>query len=87
MIRRLLVLVFLALPPFIASRFDAPSWAVIASAAPFFAYAMRLGSPEETMFGDATPTVRRVTLTAVLVGGTVLAVVAYALWSVLVPAP
>jgi hypothetical protein len=78
-------LLLLAIPPWAAVEFDAPKWAVMIAAAPFFLYAMTLGDPDEESLGEASGGFRRGTLVLMAAGGLVLGGVLLILWQVLFP--
>ncbi|MBK8284908.1 MAG: hypothetical protein IPK97_08420 [Ahniella sp.] len=53
--RKLVWLVALAIPPWIASDLEAPKWVLLISVATFFLLAMNMGNHEEDLLGDASP--------------------------------
>ena len=85
--RKILWLLLLAIPPWIATELDAERWLAALCAVPFLLYAMTLGDPDETLLGDASPAVRTGALAVVGIGGAVLCVVGYVLWKVFFPSP
>ena len=84
---KVLWLLLLAIPPWVAVEFDAPKWVAMLAAAPFFLFAMTLGDPDEDALGEASGTFRTGALVVMAVGGLVLAGVIFILWQVLFPAP
>lgn len=56
---KILWLIALALLPWLATRLDAPKWAVLLTLVPFGLLAMSMGDSDEEMFGDASPKVGR----------------------------
>ena len=83
--RKLVWLVALTIPPWIASELGAPKWVLLISVAPFFLLAMTMGNHEEDLLGDAAPTFRRLTLPLVAIGGIALAYFVYSMWRVYFP--
>ena len=83
--RKLVWLVALTIPPWIASELEAPKWVLLISLAPFFLLAMSMGNHEEGLLGDASPTFRRLALPLVVIGGLALAFLVFSLWRVFFP--
>jgi hypothetical protein len=77
---RLLLLLVLAIPPWLAVKFGAPKWVTGLSIAPFFLLAMNMGDdPEEHMFGEASEGIGKWLLLFVGLGGVVIGLAAWAL--------
>lgn len=83
--RKLVWLVALAIPPWIASELEAPKWVLFISVAPFFLLAMSMGNHEEDLLGDASPSFRRFMIPLVVIGGIVLVSLVYSMWRVFFP--
>ena len=80
---RILVLLALLIPPWIASELDAPKWGIGLSVIPFFLFAMTLDDPDEDLLGEASRSFRKGTLLVVVAGGLILAGVLWSLSGVL----
>ena len=76
---KILWLIAFTLPPWLAAKLDAPKWAVLLSLVPFGLLAMRMGDPDEEMFGDASPKVGRFLFLLLGIGGVALGAVAFSL--------
>lgn len=76
---KILWLIALALLPWLATRLDAPKWAVLLSLVPFGLLAMSMGDSDEEMFGDASPKVGRFLFLLLGIGGVALGAVAFSL--------
>jgi hypothetical protein len=61
--QKVLLLIALALPPWVAAKLGAPKWGMLLAALPFFLLAMNMNSggndPEQYMFGRASGAVGR----------------------------
>jgi len=76
---KILWLIALALLPWLATRLDAPKWAVLLTLVPFGLLAMSMGDSDEEMFGDASPKVGRFLFLGLGMGGVALGLVAFSL--------
>lgn len=76
---RILFLIVLAVPPWLATKFDAPKWVVLLSIVPFGLLAMSMGDSDEHMFGDASETVGKYLFLLLGLGGVALGVLAWSL--------
>lgn len=76
---KILWLIALALLPWLATRLDAPKWAVLLSLVPFGLLAMSMGDSDEEMFGDASSKVGRLLFLLLGIGGVALGAVAFSL--------
>lgn len=76
-------LLVLAIPPWIAAELHAPKWLIVVAVAPFLILAMKMGDPDEEMFGEASRKFRVGALVVLGAGGLALGFVVYLLWKVL----
>lgn len=76
---KILLLIALAIPPWLAAKLGAPHWALVLSAIPFFLLAMRMGDADEDMLGEASGTVGRWLFLLMGIGGLALGAVAWTL--------
>lgn len=75
----------LAIPPWLAVKFDASKLIVALAVAPFFIFAMTLDDPDEDLLGAASGTFRNGALALLGAGGLALGIVVLILWQVLFP--
>lgn len=66
---KILLLVVLAIPPWVASKFDAPGWAVFLSLVPFGLLAMSMGDSDEDLLGEASGSFGRWLFLLLALGG------------------
>ena len=76
---KILFLLALAIPPWLAGKFDAPKWVLLLSSVPFGLLAISMGDPDEHMFGEASEKVGRYLFLLLGLGGTALGVLAWSL--------
>lgn len=78
-------LLLLLIPPWIAVKFDASKLVTALAVAPLFLFAMTLDDPDENLLGDASEPFRKSALAVMGVGGLALGIVVLILWQVLFP--
>ncbi|MCU6435054.1 hypothetical protein LPB67_14850 [Undibacterium sp. Jales W-56] len=76
---KILLLLVLAIPPWLAVKFGAPKWGLALSTAPFFLLAMSMGDPDDHMFGEASEWIGKWLLLFVGLGGIALGLAAWTL--------
>ncbi len=66
---KILLLLVLAIPPWIASKFDAPGWVLFLSLVPFGLLAMSMGDSDEDLLGEASGSFGRWLFLLLALGG------------------
>jgi len=82
---KLIWFLVLAVPPWVAVKFDASKWIVALAVAPFFIFAMTLGDPDEDLLGEESGKFRKGALVVIGAGGLALGIVLFILWRVFFP--
>lgn len=75
--KKIAMLLALAIPPWLATKFGAPKWGVILSIVPFGLFAMSMGDSDENLLGKASSGVGKWLFLLVGIGGLVLGTVAF----------
>lgn len=69
---KLIWLLVLAIPPWIAAELDAPKWLIALAVVPFFFFASTLGDPDEHLLGDRFAKNSKPLLLVIVIGGLIL---------------
>lgn len=77
--KKIVWLLVLAVPPWLAVKWGAPKWGLTLSIVPFFLLAMSMGDSDEHMFGEASEGIGKWLFLLVGLGGLVLDGTAFAL--------
>ena len=77
--KKIALLLILAIPPWLATKFGAPKWGVILSMVPFGLLAMSMGDSDENLLGEASSSVGKWLFLLLGIGGLVLGTVAWSL--------
>ncbi len=70
--KKLIWLLLLAMPPWLASELDAQTWVLILSVIPFFLYASTLGDTDEHLLGEGFAKNSKPLILVIVIGGLVL---------------
>ena len=76
---RILFLLALTVPPWLATKFAAPKWVVLLSIVPFGLLAMSMGDSDEHMFGEASESVGKYLFLLLGLGSVALGLLAWSL--------